>query len=151
MASICQNETGKNTNGHCLLPVSHRRMIKRIPTVTPHDSFVIVPKASLVMTSIHPYLPIMALDRHHAITAPPNIHATISNMLAKCVAAVRVKHWYLMTASYRQLSSGVACYQLVTNKAYYGNRQCVQPLFTHPTDYTDLKGETTKGMCDRPI
>jgi len=130
MASICQNETGKNTNGHCLLPVSHRLMIKRIPTVTPHDSSVIVPKASLAVTSFHSYLPITALDGQHAITAPPNILATISNMPAKCVAAGRVKHWYLVAASYRQLSSGVTYYQLVTNKAYYCNSQCVQPLFT---------------------
>jgi len=99
------------------------------------------------MTSIHPHLPITALEGQHAITAPPNILAMISNMPAKCVAAGRVKHWYLATASYTQLSSGVTYYQLVTNKAYYGNSQCVQPLFTYPTDYTDLKGETTKGQA----
>jgi len=132
MASICQNETGKNTNVHCLLPVSHRLMIKRISNVAPHDSSVIVPTASLAITSIHPHLAITALDGHHAITAPPHIHAMISNMPAKCVAAGRVKYWYLVTAQYPQLSTGVTYYQLVTNKVYYGNSQCVQLLFAFP-------------------
>jgi len=106
--------------------------------------------ASLAMISIHPHLPITALDGQHAITAPPHILVMISNMPAKCVAAGRLKPWYHVTASYPQLSSGVTYYQLVTNKAYYDS-QCVQPLFTYPTDYTDLKGKTTKRMCYRPI
>lgn len=151
MASICQNETGKNTNGHCLLPVSHRRMIKCISKVALHDSCVIVPTASLAMTSIHPHLTITAIDGHHAITAPTHILAMTANMPAKCVAAGRVKHGNLMTASYTQLSSGVTYYQLVTNKSYNGNSQCVQPLFTYPAVYKDLKDRTTKGMCDRLI
>ena len=80
-----------------------------------------------------------------------SLKTTISNMPAKCVAAGQVKHCYLVTASYRQLPSGVTYYELVTNKPYYGNRQSVQPLITYPAECTDLKGETTKRICDRPI
>ena len=139
MASICQHETGKNTNVQCLLPVSHRRMIKRLPTFTPHDSFVrVLTRRSTGSLAIYDFNSLAPTNystrrtsRNHSSTKYPRHEFEYAGKVCSC----RTSEALVPRDSFeRQLSSGVTIINQSQTK-----RQYVQPLFTYPTDCTDLR------------